>query len=66
MKFQATLKELRKEHGLTQAQLAAKLKVSDTSIRDWENRGIQPSFEILCQLAEIFGITVGQLLGVED
>jgi len=66
MEFGKILKEIRKEKGITQVQLASKLNVTDTSIRDWENRGIQPSYEILCEIAKIFDITVGQLLGVEE
>ncbi|MCL2675315.1 MAG: helix-turn-helix domain-containing protein [Firmicutes bacterium] len=66
MKFGKTLKEMRKERELTQMQLAKKLNVTDTSIRDWENRSIRPSFEILCEIAKIFDVTVGQLLGVEE
>lgn len=60
------LKNLRKENGMTQLELAQKLNVTDQSIRDWENRGSEPSYEILCEIAKIFDITVGQLLGVEE
>ena len=66
MKFSQRLKEIRNENGLTQAQLAKQLSVTDTSIRDWENKGCQPSYEILCKLCEIFDVTAGQLLGIED
>jgi len=66
MEFGKKLKEIRQEKGLTQKQLSAKLNVTETSIRDWENRGNQPSYEILCEIAKIFDVTVGQLLGVEE
>ena len=66
MEFGKKLKEIRQEKGFTQKQLAAKLNVTDTSIRDWENRGIEPGFEMLCVIAKIFDVTVGQLLGVEE
>ena len=66
MEFKKTLKMLRLEHSLTQKQLAEKINVTETSVRDWENRGCQPSYEILCELAKFFVVTVGQLLGVED
>jgi transcriptional regulator with XRE-family HTH domain len=66
MQFGKMLKEIRTEKGFTQASLASKLNVTGASIRDWENRGIQPSFETLCEIAKIFDVTVGQLLGVED
>ena len=66
MTFSKQLREMRKEHGMTQVQLAAKLNVTDASIRDWEIRGSQPSYEMLCEIAKIFEVTVGQLLGVEE
>jgi len=47
MEFSKKLKEIRIEKGFTQLQLATLLKVSDTSIRDWENRGMEPSYDIL-------------------
>ena len=66
MEFKKNLKILRLENSLTQKQLAEKIKVSETSVRDWENRGCQPSYEILCELANVLGVTAGQLLGTEE
>jgi len=66
MEFGKKLREFRIENGFTQKQLAIKLRVAESSIRDWESRGRQPSYEILCELTKIFDITVGQLLGVEE
>ena len=66
MNFGKVLKELRIENGMTQKQLASKLNITDVSIRDWENRGREPSYETLCKIAKIFDVTVGQLLGVEE
>ena len=66
MKFSTTLRELRKEHKLTQKQLAEKLNLTEHAVRFWEIRGQQPSLEVICKIAEIFNVTVGQLLGVEE
>jgi len=66
MDFKRILKELRIERGLTQAQLGEKIGFSDAVIRGWENKGYEPSYEVLCKLAKIFEVTVGQLLGVEE
>ena len=65
-KFGKVLKELRVEHGLTQKQLASKVNATQGSIADWENRGIEPPYTTLCKLCEIFDVTAGQLLGIED
>lgn len=66
MEFAKTLKGIRKEKSMTQVQLAMKLNVTDATIRGWENRGSEPNYEMLCQIAKIFDVTVGQLLGVEE
>ncbi len=66
MNFKLILRNLRLERGMTQLQLAQKLGVSDQTIRGWENRGSQPSYEVLCKIAKVFEVTVGQLLGVEE
>jgi len=66
MKFGKILKELRKEKNITQVQLAAKLHVTDTAVRCWENKGNEPPYKTLCEIAKIFNVTVGQLLGVEE
>ena len=66
MDFQKNLKAMRQENNMTQRQLASKLYVSYVSIWDWENRGLEPNYEILCEIAKIFDVTVGQLLGTEE
>ena len=52
------LQELRKQHNLTQAELADKLNYSDKSISKWEHGESLPDIEVLCSLAEMYGVTV--------
>ena len=66
MNFSKNLKELRQEKGMTQVELAKRLNVTDTAVRGWEKTKRQPTYEILCELAKVFNVTVGQLLGVEE
>ena len=66
MEFAKRLKEIRTEKGITQMQLAAKLNVTDAAVRGWENGGKEPCYEVLCRIAKIFDVTVGQLLGTEE
>lgn len=54
----------RKRLGLTQDQLAEKLGVSPQAVSKWENDQSCPDVSLLPKLAEIFGITTDQLLGV--
>jgi transcriptional regulator with XRE-family HTH domain len=52
----------RKRAGLTQAELAERINYSDKSVSKWESGGGAPDIYVLVQLAEIFGITVNELV----
>jgi len=54
--------EYRKQSGMTQAELAAKLNYSDKSISKWERGDGVPDIFVLRDLADIYGITVNDLL----
>ena len=52
----------RKRIGLTQARLAEKLNYSDKAVSKWERGESVPDVVTLVQLAELFGVTVNDLL----
>lgn len=52
----------RKREGLTQAGLAEKLNYSDKAVSKWERGESIPDLLTLVQLAELFGVTVDDLL----
>ncbi len=54
--------QLRKELGLTQKELAEKLEVTDKALSRWETGKGLPDTSLLKPLAEIFGVSVGELL----
>lgn len=60
------LKELRKEKGLTQVELANIVNVSKITVLRWENEERQIKPEKAQQLADYFGVSVGYLLGYES
>lgn len=60
------LKELRKQKGLTQQELADEISVSKITILRWENEERQIKTEKAQQLADYFGVSVGYLLGYSD
>ncbi|MBR2309677.1 MAG: helix-turn-helix domain-containing protein [Oscillospiraceae bacterium] len=60
----ANIAAYRKQLRLTQAGLAEKLNYSDKAVSKWERGESVPDVLILCQLAELFQITVNEL--VED
>ena len=60
------LKELRKQKGLTQQELADEISVSKITILRWENEERQIKTEKAQQLADYFGVSVGYLLGYDE
>ncbi len=57
---------LRKEHNMTQLQLAEKMNVTDKAVSKWERDLSCPDIDSLPRLAEIFGITVDEILRVKE
>ena len=53
---------LRKEKGLTQAQLAEAVQVSRQAVSRWETGSVVPSSENLIALSDLYGISVEILL----
>ena len=60
------IKELRKEFGLSQVELALRMEVTKQTISNWENENIQPSIDMLVGLANVFNVTTDYLLGLDD
>lgn len=56
----------RKLNKLTQAELAAKINYSDKSISKWERAEGLPDICVLASMAELFGISVDELLRDES
>ena len=54
----ATISVLRKKCGLTQADLAEKLSISNKTISKWENGLGYPDITVLYVLSRILGCTV--------
>ena len=60
------IKRLRLEKGLTQEQLAELLTVSTAAVSKWEAKNTYPDITMLFPLAEIFGVSVDELLGYDE
>lgn len=56
---------LRKEQGMTQLELAEKMNVTDKAVSKWERDLSCPEVSSLPRLAEVFGITVDELMQVK-
>lgn len=57
------IKILRKEKGMSQEELASKLNVVRQTVSKWEQNLSVPDSEMLISIAEIFDVSVSQLLG---
>ena len=56
------LYNLRKQRGWTQTELADKLGVTNQAVSKWENGDSFPDTGMLVPLAELFGVSVDELL----
>lgn len=54
--------ELRKQHGMTQLELAEKMGVTDKAVSKWERDLSCPDINSLPNLAEILGVSVEDLM----
>ena len=61
--FAARFKSLRIRDGLTQDELAKKLKISKSAISMYENGNREPDFETLELIADFFNVDMNYLLG---
>ena len=57
---------LRKEQGMTQLELAEKMGVTDKAVSKWERDLSCPDVNSLPKLAEIFGISVDELMQIKS
>ena len=62
MNLAENLKKIRKEHNLSQEQLAEQLGVSRQSVSKWESNQAYPEMDKVIQLAKMFNLNVDDLL----
>lgn len=65
-KFADVFKYLRIQSGLTQQEMADKLKISRSSIGMYENGEREPSFELLENIADYFNVDMNYLIGKKE
>lgn len=64
--FGAVLQKYRSKNNISQAELAEKLNTSRNTVNNWENGRSKPDFETIKLLAQMFGIPLYELFGIED
>ena len=60
------LYRLRKKAGLSQAELGAKLGLSNKAVSKWESGKAKPGVDTVHRLADILGVSVDDLLQTES
>lgn len=63
MNFSQRFKGLRLKAGLTQAEVAERLDLTNRAVGAWESGRSRPRLDKLQQLADLFGVTVAELMG---
>ena len=61
--FGTRLGRIRKENNYTQETIANKLNVTAQAVSKWENDITSPDIDTLIKLADIFNITIDELVG---
>ena len=64
--FSERLAALRRERGMTQAELAAELGISKSAVSMYERGNREPELDLLQEMADLFGVSVSSLLGREE
>lgn len=59
------IKHFRKAQKISQEELAVKLNVVRQTVSKWENGLSVPDADVLVRMADLLGVSVSQLLGVE-
>ena len=57
------IKKLRLAKGLNQVEFAKFLCVTKQCVSNWENDNVVPSIDMLCKIADFFGVSTDYLLG---
>lgn len=57
------ISELRKKHNMTQMELADRMGISFQAVSNWERGNSMPDISKLPELAELFEVTIDELLG---
>ena len=60
------LKEVRKDHHDTQADLAEQLKISIFTVQSWEQEKSEPSHEMLTSICRLYDVSSDFLLGLRN
>ena len=61
----ANISKLRKDHSMTQEQLAEALGVTFASVSKWERGVATPELNLIAEMADLFEVSIDALIGYE-
>lgn len=64
--FAKNLRTLRKERKLSQQKLASQVGVTQQCVSEWEKGKIEPTMSPLWRLADVFDISIDELIGRKE
>ncbi|MBE5791051.1 MAG: helix-turn-helix transcriptional regulator [Clostridiales bacterium] len=62
----ANLSRLRREKGLTQAELGEKINYSDKSVSKWERGEGVPDLQVMITLSDLYGVSIDEMTGRKE
>lgn len=65
LSLSANISRLRKEHSMTQEQLAEALGVTFASVSKWERGAATPELRLIAEMADLFEISIDALIGYQ-
>lgn len=66
MEIGAKIRQLRRQRGMTQEQLGARLGLSAQAVSKWESNTTTPDIQLLPDLSVIFGVSIDELFSLTD
>ena len=60
------IKEIRKELGISQGELAKLCKVKQSCVSKWERGATLPDADMICDLSKVLNVSTDFLLGLSD
>lgn len=63
LSLSTNINKLRKEHGMTQEQLAEALGVTFASVSKWERGATTPELTLIAEMADLFEVSIDALIG---
>ena len=65
LSLSANISKLRKEHAMTQEQLAEALGVTFASVSKWERGVATPELNLIAEMADLFEVSIDALIGYQ-